>query len=106
MLRTETIESFAEKVPIEFKEDVKKAIYILKDTGCKEVYIFGSLAKGESTKKSDIDLAIRNYPVKKFFHIYGKLYMELVHSVDLVDLDMDAYFGDYLEKEGGLVRVL
>ena len=101
-----TIESFTEEVPTEFKEDVQKAIDILKDAGCKEAYIFGSLAKSEATKKSDIDLAIRDYPIKKFFHIYGKLYMELVHSVDLVDLDMDAYFGDYLEKEGGLVRVL
>jgi len=106
MSTAETVESIVEKIPPEFREDTKKAIKILKEFGCKEVYIFGSLVQGKATKESDIDLAIRNYPIEKFFRIYGVLYMELSHTPDLVDLDMDANFGEYLEKEGGLIRVL
>ena len=106
MHRTETMENILKRLPADFREDTKKAIKILKESGCKEIYIFGSLTQGKATKESDIDLAIRDYPIENFFHIYGMLYMELSHPLDLVDLDMDANFGEYLEKEGGLVRVL
>jgi len=55
--------------------------------------------------KSDIDLAIRGCPQGIFFHLLGKLLMELDYPVDLVDLDRQDAFAQYLEKEGELIPI-
>ena len=62
--------------------------------------MFGSLAEGNVREDSDIDLAVRGCPSGKYFHILGKLLIELNHSVDLVNLDREDSFLKHLEKEG------
>lgn len=94
------------QIPLGYREDVKKAIKILRDVGCKEVYLFGSLAEGNTREGSDIDLAVRGCPSGMFFHALGKLILELNHPIDLVDLDRDNDFARYLEREGSLIHVL
>ena len=54
---------------------------------------------------SDIDLAIRGCPKGAFFHLLGRLLLELDYPVDLVSLDRQNDFAHYLEKEGGLLRI-
>ena len=93
------------QIPLGYREDVKKAIKILRDVGCKEVYLFGSLAEGNTREGSDIDLAVRGCPSGMFFHVLGRLMLELEHLIDLVDLDRDDDFSRYLEKEGSLIHV-
>ncbi|MFC1670747.1 nucleotidyltransferase family protein [Spirochaetota bacterium] len=93
------------KIPLEFKEDLEKAISILKDLGCKEIYIFGSLIEGNVNNDSDIDLAIKGISEKSYFFIWSKLYMALKHKVDLVNLDKGDRFSNFLQKEGLLSRV-
>ncbi|HZH88532.1 MAG TPA: hypothetical protein VFD78_05070 [Chitinophagaceae bacterium] len=34
------------EIPQQYREDIDKALRILKDEGCTEVYLFGSLAEG------------------------------------------------------------
>ena len=94
-----------DRLPSDYKEDIEKATKMLTDSGCKEVYIFGSLAEGRSNENSDIDLAVRGCPPEKFYAILGKLLMELKHSVDLVDLDDDS-LGKFLIEKGTLINVL
>ncbi len=89
----------------EYKKDIDKAVKILKDAGCKEIYLFGSLARGEDGKNADIDLAIRGCPEGEYFSLIGKLIIELEHSVDLVNLDQADDFAELLEEEGELIHV-
>ncbi len=92
-------------LPPSYKKDVEKAIEILKNEGCEDVYLFGSLAKGDIKEGSDIDLAIKGCPPGKYFNLIGKLMVELNHSVDLVNLDKDEDFAFFLSEEGELVYV-
>lgn len=92
-------------VPKPFHRDVNHAVKILRDAGCSEVYLFGSVVSGRSRVGSDLDLAIRGCPSENFFHVLGLLLMELDHSVDLVDLDSQDPFARYLQKRGALVRI-
>lgn len=95
----------ATEIPEKYKGDVDRAVRILQDAGCTEIFLFGSLAEGEVRERSDIDLAVRGCPPGMFFSILGKLLLELEHPVDLVDLDSENDFAQYLKKEGALVHV-
>ena len=88
-----------------FREDLERAVQILKEAGCTEIYLFGSVASGETHARSDIDLAVRGCPPDRFFHTLGRLMMALDHSVDLVDLDEPSIFVRYLLDSGELVRI-
>ena len=88
-----------------YKKDIHRAITILKEAGCNEVFLFGSLASQAIRDESDIDLAIRGCPQGKFFHLLGQLLLELDHSVDLVNLDSQDAFSKFLEEEEDLVQI-
>lgn len=91
--------------PEDYQEDINRAVKILKEAGCTDIFVFGSLAEGEVREGSDVDLAVRGCPSGQFFHVWGKLLLELDHLVDLVDMDQGDDFAQYLEKEGGLRQV-
>lgn len=92
-------------IPDDYKRDIARAIEILKNGGCSDIFLFGSLASGEYSNKSDIDLAVRGCPEGKFFHLLGKLLFELKYSVDLINLDRQNSFSQYLEQEGELIQI-
>jgi len=85
--------------------DVQHATEILVRAGCREVYLFGSMATGRATADSDLDLAIRGCPKGRFFELLGTLLVEMERSVDLVDLDMPDPFAQQLETTGELQRL-
>lgn len=87
------------------RKDVERAVGILKEELCSEVYVFGSVATGDIHEESDIDFGIRGYPKEKFFHIYGRLLSELEHGIDLIDFDTQAEFFSLLSRTGELKRV-
>ncbi|MCK4260526.1 MAG: nucleotidyltransferase domain-containing protein [Halanaerobiales bacterium] len=93
------------RIPERYTQDIKLAIEILKDEGCTEIYLFGSLAEGDFREDSDIDLAVKGCPRDRFFHVLGKLLLELNHKVDLINLDGRDPFAEYLIAEGGLIYV-
>lgn len=91
--------------PEPYQRDINRAVSILKEAGCTHVFLFGSLTTGKIWDESDIDLAVRGCPRGKFFHLLGRLLLELDHPVDLVDLDSQQALAHYLEKEGRLHQV-
>ncbi|WP_291349682.1 nucleotidyltransferase family protein [Desulfosporosinus sp.] len=93
------------RVPKEFQKDVSSAIEILKNAGCKEVFIFGSLITGTYREDSDIDIAIKGCSPENYFALLGQLLTTLSRPVDLINLDRDDAFSKYLVKEGDLYRV-
>ena len=92
-------------VPLDYRRDLRVAVDLLKELGCGEIYLFGSLVDGDLHPNSDIDLAVRGCPTDKFYYAVGKLVMELEHSVDLIDLDRTSRFTNAIETSGSLIRV-
>lgn len=93
------------ELPDKYKKEIEKAVNLLKKEGCEEIYIFGSLANDGLKESSDIDLAVKGCPPGEFFSILGKLMLELDISVDLINLDKEDSFGEFLKKEGELIHV-
>lgn len=92
-------------IPEMYRKDVQRAAQILKEVGCSQVYLFGSLASGRNRRDSDIDLAVRGCPKGQYFHILGRLLIELDHPVDLVLLDRHDPFGAFLQEYQELVEI-
>jgi len=92
-------------LPEVLKNAILAAMEILIRDGCKEIYMFGSVAKGTFTASSDIDLATVGLPKEKFFASYGRILSQLHRTVDLVALDYDQDFGNRLKAAGTLTRV-
>ena len=99
------MDDFLSRLPSEFQKDISSAIKILKNAGCKEIFIFGSLVSGTYNENSDIDIAIKGCLPENFFGLLGKLLTTLSRPVDLINLDRDDAFSKYLKKEGDLHRV-
>jgi len=95
----------AVQFPPAFRRDIQRAVEILKGAGCAQVFLFGSVAEGTGRKRSDLDLAVRGSPRGQFFHLLGRLLLELDHPVDLVDLDSQAALAQHLEQEGRLIQI-
>ena len=87
------------------RRDLVRGVGILKAGGCEEVYLFGSIADGKGTSRSDIDFAVKGCPAEMFYKLQGKLLLELARSVDLIDLDADAELAVFLEREANLIHV-
>lgn len=93
------------KLPDSFKTDIKRAIKILKEYGCTEIYIFGSLINNSFNDKSDIDIAIKGLQPELFFKAYSDLTVELQHSVDLINMETQKRFVDFLTEIKEIIRV-
>lgn len=93
------------RLPADITRDISVAAEILLQDGCREVYLFGSLARGSFGPDSDIDLATVGLPKDRFFAAYGRILSKVRRRVDLVGLDYDQDFGAKLKQVGTLSRV-
>lgn len=84
---------------------LQQAAAILKAFGAREVFVFGSAAKGRLDACSDVDLAVTGLPPEVFFRAMGRAADVLGKDLDLIDLDEDSPFTRYLKEEGDLQRV-
>lgn len=78
-------------MPVEI--DREKLADVAKKRGIAYLALFGSVARGDATSQSDVDLAIRFiHPVSLFDYVDAQLEMEQIlgHSVDLIPVD-DVY---------------
>ena len=89
----------------EIRQQIERAVAVLKAAGAREVYVFGSAAVGKLHEGSDIDLAVSGLPPERFFEAMGKAEDALGRTLDLVDLDDASPFTAYLKEEGELERV-
>ena len=89
----------------DMSRSLETAVAALKAAGAREVYLFGSAAKGSLRESSDVDLAVSGLPPEVFFRAMGAAHDALNRPVDLIDLDRDNPFTRYLKRKGELVRV-
>lgn len=92
-------------IPTPYRQNLQRAVEILQNAGCSDVFLFGSLAHGNIHEGTDIDLAVRGCPTGEYFNILGKLFFELDYPVDLINLDKPDAFARFLEEQGELVQV-
>jgi predicted nucleotidyltransferase len=84
---------------------IQRAADELKSAGAREIYVFGSAARGASDAGSDIDLAVSGLPPSVFYRAGARVSDLTGCSVDLIDLDISTPFTRYLRMENELVRV-
>jgi len=92
-------------VPVIYRQDIENVTKLLKNEGCKAVYLFGSLVTGKTNENSDIDIGIKGYPEGKFFKIYSKVYFNFDNNIDLVDFDTNNDFYTMLNEIGEIVQI-
>jgi predicted nucleotidyltransferase len=92
-------------IPQKYRNDIEKAKNLLKNEGCKTVYLFGSMVTGKIHQNSDIYIGVTGLPAEKFFSVYSKLYLDLDNKIDLVDFDYDNKFFALLERIGEVVEL-
>ena len=95
----------ADGMSAETQQLLARAAAELKAAGAREVYVFGSAAKGTGGAASDLDLAVSGLPPAVFYRVGARLSDLLGRSVDLIDLDTSTAFTRYLRAENELVRV-
>jgi predicted nucleotidyltransferase len=94
-----------DKIPEKYQDDIKKASKLLKNEGCKSVFLFGSMVTGKIHQDSDIDIGIMGLPPTKFFRVYAYLDRELSNKIDLVDFDLHNDFYVLLNSLGEVVEL-
>jgi predicted nucleotidyltransferase len=93
------------KIPENYQEDIKTAANLLKNEGCKAIFLFGSMVTGKIHQNSDIDIGITGLPPKKFFRVYANLDKKLSNKVDLVDFDLHKDLYALLNNLGEVVEI-
>jgi len=93
------------EIPEKYQDDIKKALFLLKNEGCKDVFLFGSLVTGKIHQNSDIDIGITGLNPKKFFRVSASLDRELSNKIDLVDFDLRYDFYNLLDSLGEVIKL-
>ena len=89
----------------EVRQLIERAVQSLKAAGAREVYLFGSAARGQLRADSDIDLAVSGLPPELFYRAGGQAEDALGRPLDLIDLDEVTPYTQYLKEESELQRV-
>jgi len=79
-------------------QHIKKILLpVFKRNNARKAYLFGSIAKGTQTRRSDVDLMIITETDKRFFDRYGD-FEEIQRILADRSVDMLIYTSDELEK--------
>ena len=92
-------------IPVKYRQDIENVTKLLKNEGCKAVYLFGSLVTGKINDNSDIDIGIKGFPKGNFFNIYSKIYFNFDNKIDLVNFDSEEDFSSMLNRIGEIVQI-
>lgn len=84
---------------------IATAAAILREEGASEVYVFGSMARGDARAGSDLDIAVSGLSSDRIIRALMRLHSETGRMADLVQMERDAAFVDYLRSKGELRRV-
>jgi len=94
-----------DKIPENYRVDIKNAADFLKQKGCQAVFLFGSMVTGRIHEDSDINIGIMGLPPKKFFRVYAELDDVVSNEIDLVDFDSCKDLYNLLDSFGEVVKV-
>ena len=86
----------------DLKKMILKAADVLQSYGAEEVFFFGSVARAESADETILDLAVSGLPRDAFFPAMGGVLSVVKRPCNLVDLDEDNPYVDYLKSHGKL----
>ena len=92
-------------IPQKYREDIENAKVLLKNEGCRDIYLFGSLVTGKIREDSDIDMGIKGIPEGKFLNLYSRLYFDFNTKIDLVDFDTNEDFYLMLNSLGEVIQI-
>jgi len=92
-------------IPQKYQKDIEIATNLLKNEGCKSIYLFGSLVTGKNHDGSDLDIGIKGLPEGKFFETCAKIYFAVDNEIDIVDFDTNADFYNLLSRLGEVVEI-
>ena len=84
---------------------LNKIADILKNEGCKEIFLFGSHVTGRATENSDIDIGVKGLLPSRFFAAYSRLEDEIKERIDFVDFDEQHTFFDFLTSIGEIKKI-
>lgn len=93
-------------IPAAYAADIERAQAIVRRYAGVELFLFGSLADGQSDAWSDIDLAVSGCAPERFLTLYGDLVFGAEHKVDVVDLDSTSPFLNLLKATGRFARLV
>ena len=99
------VEEMLSRLSDQDRADLQIAIRTLKGFGAQEVYLFGSMARGDSDESSDWDFGFRGLPGENYFQALRELLTRFHREAELVDLVESVRFGEMLEQVRELVRV-
>ena len=87
------------------REDLPKAVDILKKYGAKRILLFGSLCRsGRFHPGSDIDLAVEGIPSQHFIRAAADLMMSMDWQIDLKPLEeLHNLFREMIINKGELI---
>jgi len=86
----------------EIDQLIEKAAAELKAAGARQVFVFGSAVKGVLHENSDLDFAVTGLAPQVFFRALARAARIVRRPVDLIDLDEESPFAQYLKSEGEL----
>ena len=92
-------------IPVKYRKDIENATFLLKNEGCKDVFLFGSLVTGKINEYSDIDIGMKGLPRKKFLRLYSKLHFDFDNKIDLVDFDKNEDLYSMLNDLGEVIKI-
>ncbi|MBP5706151.1 MAG: nucleotidyltransferase domain-containing protein [Spirochaetales bacterium] len=84
---------------------LNKISAILKDEGCKEIYLFGSHVTGKATDNSDIDIGVKGLLPSRFYSVYARLDNEIDEKIDFIDFDEQDKLFSFLNNIGELRKI-
>ncbi len=90
--------------PENLNDLLSRAADILRAAGAREVYVFGTAAEGRLREDSDVDLAVSGLPPASLLRTLVRIDEIFGRYVDLVNLDRDTPFTNYLRSKEGLLR--
>jgi predicted nucleotidyltransferase len=97
--------NMAFNIPQKYRKDIESVTNLLKNEGCKSIYLFGSLVTGKARDDSDIDIGIKGFPEGKYFEICAKAYFAIDNNIDIVDFDNNNDFYSLLNRLGEVVEI-
>lgn len=93
-----------ETFPVEIVDDLREFEKILRHYGAERIILYGSLARGDYKKDSDIDLCYDGIPAYDYFRVLSECILQARRRFNLVDLKViGGYFRDRILNEGKLI---
>lgn len=90
--------------PMDILLDIEKVESILIRYGAEKIILYGSLARGDYRKDSDIDICYEGIPDENYFRVVAECLMEIQRRVSILDFkNMRGYFKQKILKEGKLL---